>query len=33
MELSASELKINAKHRALQQWGSTLLEVHAKLTK
>lgn len=31
LDLSASELKVSAKHRALQQWGQVLLQVHGKL--
>jgi len=31
LELSAGELKISAKHRAMQQWGNTLLDIHKKL--
>ena len=32
LELSAGELKISHKHRAMQQWGTTLLDIHKKLT-
>lgn len=31
LELNPGELKISQKHRAMQQWGATLLDVHRKL--
>ena len=31
LELSPSELKLNEKHRALQQWSKLMLDVHGKL--
>ena len=31
LELSPNELKVNEKHRALQQWGNIMLDMHSKL--